>query len=352
MATEKTPLVARQHLWRIHHVVLWTAFWFLFVLGALLLSFGLYGVFRNTSASTEPPTTTEETGVGGALSSSDESICPGNTDLQTVAALLTMAQCTVIIGDVTVLSYLDYEGLLLQWVNITGQLTFKGEPAPPVHAVLPSLPYLATVGGLAIVGTMGLLTITLSSLTTVTGPLLITDNVGLAAIQLDNLVTVGSDVRLRSNLGLTTVALHQLAAVTGALALEDNPNLATLVLPSVQIISGDFALKGSHVSALQLDALVSVGGQLLLHTNDILTNLNLTSLVSVEGSVNISCNAALTSIETLQFLSYIGGTVVLGASGCAGALSICAATLQKLINSTPGGSILVGASATVTSCLP
>jgi hypothetical protein len=122
-------------------------------------------------------------------------------------------------------------------------------------------------------------------------------------------VTVADNPEL---LGL--VAFENLATATGPIAVSDNPRLVYLALPWM-VTSADLTISGNSLAqSLLLDALVTVGGDLVIHDNSALASIaTLDEVATIAGDLVITDNPDLptAAADGLAAQAEVGGTVTI-----------------------------------------
>ncbi len=83
--------------------------------------------------------------------------------------------------------------------------------------------------------------------------------------------------------------------------------------PSCQRIEGDVTISGYNISNLNgLSVLTSIGGNIKIECNEVLTTLNgLNNLTSIGGTLYLEGNMSLTSLSGFNNLNSIGGSIIL-----------------------------------------
>jgi hypothetical protein len=95
----------------------------------------------------------------------------------------------------------------------------------------------------------------------------------------------------------------------GSLTVEKGRDLREL--RGYTCITGDLLVVGTRLDALEgLEALTSVGGDLVIESNEDLVNLDgLGALASVGGDLEIRSDPALVSLDGLGALASVGGSL-------------------------------------------
>jgi hypothetical protein len=130
----------------------------------------------------------------------------------------------------------------------------------------------------------------LKDFTMITGSLIIEDTKLKSLAGLENITSVGGDLDIYNNDALTSLAaLENITSVGGRLMISTNNALTSL--------------KG-------LESITSIGGGLGIDSNNALTSLTgLEKITSVGRSLSISYNKTLTSIAPLGNITSIGGAL-------------------------------------------
>jgi hypothetical protein len=111
------------------------------------------------------------------------------------------------------------------------------------------------------------------------------------------LAEVDGDIAITTNPALTAVPLGHLTRVTGALTVSGNAQLATIDLGKLATTGHVEIADNAKLTALTGFAATTIGGDLAIRNNPVLTTLGtMSSLYRVTGNVTIDSNAALTNL--------------------------------------------------------
>ncbi len=193
----------------------------------------------------------------------------------------------------------------LPTLNISGTLYIRDTQLTD----LSGLTSLQSVGGLVIEGNPDLTTIDLNIETV--GDVSIRDNERLSTVELNSLTTVG-DIHIRGNTPLA-VFESSMTQVTGDFRIIRQAALSELSLDSLGEIQGTLELNGLTTLGMLngFTALTTVGGDLLIMSNQTMTSIQFDSLETVGGSFGIAYHPLLSSIVGLGSLEQVGGTLAL-----------------------------------------
>lgn len=153
---------------------------------------------------------------------------------------------------------------------------------------------LAELGCLGAVKSIGVLNLTQSN---------------VSSVELDQLGALGV-LQLSQNEALTTFRLPVLQTVADSIVLEVNQGAMVLELPLLQEIGGSLSVYSDAVVRMDLSALASVGDEILLEDNDMLSALDVRSLVSVGSSLQLLRNPSLDQVDA-QSLRTVAGDLSL-----------------------------------------
>ena len=217
--------------------------------------------------------------------------------------------------------------------RVTGDATISAEPG-----TMPALPSLSQVGTLHADGVAADTLTWLPALEVVDGtasffPALAPGHFGgppnlahvggdlvfygqpISISQFPALEQVGGSIELLASPRLTSVALDALVNVGGDLIVEDCRELHTLHLPNLQSVDGSFRLVADRYleDAALPPSLQHVGGDFILNRlNSIRTFDHLTSLTTVDGDFDITDVQKLTDPYGLSALTSVGGNARAG----------------------------------------
>jgi hypothetical protein len=105
---------------------------------------------------------------------------------------------------------------------------------------------------------------------------------------------------------LDITVLAPYTCVTGDVMVDEARGLTSIDLPNLTSVGGLFIRTNDALSNLRFSALTSVGGNLIIGTNDALTSLNgLSNLTSVGGDLDVSSNTALPQCEVCDLLDQL-----------------------------------------------
>ena len=151
---------------------------------------------------------------------------------------------------------------------------------------------------------------TIGDLTSING------NTALGSIALPSLLTA-QNVWVRNNTSLTSVSVPSLSFITGNLELTNSPALASTDFGSLLSIGGNLLVSATRLRTFAGFAQVtSVGGTMTVTQNSTLGNFSgLTALERVSGSFIITNNNALTSFAGLDVFSEVGGDLTITGNG-------------------------------------
>lgn len=173
----------------------------------------------------------------------------------------------------------------------------------------------------------------LSSLQKINGDLRIMNNGLVDLYGLDNLTYISGDLQISNTTLQNLNELENIAHFDGTLTIANNNkltdiislsnlttvqslnihgnNISTLPFNNISHIPGNLNITYSKLTDLKgLNNLTAVGGEILLHQNDLLTNLGgLNNLITVGGHFRIKRNDNLSSLVGLSKLEEVGGTL-------------------------------------------
>ena len=128
---------------------------------------------------------------------------------------------------------------------------------------------------------------------------------------LSSLNSLGENLNIISNSMLTSLyGLHNITSIGGALIVNSNENVLTLGLESLTTIGTHMWISSndSLITMNGLEGLTSIGQELRFYENDSLTSLaGLEGINNVGGNVSINGNLLLLSLTGLDNLTTIGG---------------------------------------------
>jgi len=218
--------------------------------------------------------TSDVTTIGGDL------LITSNDALQS----LTLASLTTVGGD---LAIVDNDNLVT--VDMGGLENVGGTLECSNNAVLSQLVFqvLEAVGGSVVM----------------------VQNESLGSVNFQVLVSIGQSLFIFDNLALETWAAAQLTTVGGDLVVGLNPQLASLALASLANVGGDLVVvDNDSLTSFEVPNLSAVGGDLVITDNAQLASIDLSSLASCGGDLTVADNDdPATSIEAL---SSVGGDLV------------------------------------------
>ncbi|CAM0140047.1 protoplasts-secreted [Umbelopsis sp. WA50703] len=135
-------------------------------------------------------------------------------------------------------------------------------------------------------------------------------------------------LRLTNNNNLTTIQLDKLSKVEGKLYVTANGpscsaefpkltsiqsatfrNLNNINLPALTVSTQDISFNQNLAHDLKLDALISVGGSLIVVDNNELSNLTMSNLTTIGGAFAVGNNTKLLAIDGFPKLQEVKGTV-------------------------------------------
>lgn len=171
-----------------------------------------------------------------------------------------------------------------------------------------SLPTLDNVVLLEVTGNDALTSLTLPALRRVAVRLMAVDNAVLDEVLVPQLSSVGDYVRVENAPALATLELPSLRSAGSVIAVGD-PQLARLSAPALAYLTARVDLRGlTSLTALELEALVSVGGDVTLVGLEQLGDLTgLASLASIGGNLALENSAGPASMAGLERLTLVAG---------------------------------------------
>ena len=168
---------------------------------------------------------------------------------------------------------------------------------------------LTSVGeNLSIDRNSALTTINLTRLGSVATSLLIAGNSTLTSIDFDSLINVGTNVSINDNAALTSIDFANLPSIGGRLFIDNNTTLASFDITDLVSIGTDLLIQDSALINISLTSLTTIGNDLDISSNSVLTDIDLPNLTSVVSSLLIMNNVALTNLD-LTNLTNVGSSL-------------------------------------------
>ena len=173
----------------------------------------------------------------------------------------------------------------------------------------------------------------------ITGNLMLTDN-GLVSLDVSNVSTIQGELSIQRNTFLQSLDLPSLSSLNELITIKENNMLSSIYIPQLETVYRYVDISNnSSLLNIDLSALTSITNSCTMSNNTLLTDINLSILNSIGQDLILTTNGSLDSLDDLYAISSIGRNLNISYN-----MMLTDATVQSFVSnvgtSNVGGAIV------------